>query len=46
MKIANFEQFMSRTRGGANKYNIVINCAGLGAGEMLGMPNDVKPIRG
>jgi hypothetical protein len=40
------DEFMSRVRGGASKFDIVINCAGLGAAKMLGKPEDAFPIRG
>ena len=42
----NLDEFLSRVKGGASKYDLVINCAGLGAGKMLGKPEDTFPIRG
>jgi D-amino-acid oxidase len=42
-KVDSLERFLV-TEGTA--YNVVVNCTGLGAGRLLGKPDDVYPIRG
>ena len=42
MKIPDLDEFLKSL----NKFGIVINCAGIGAGKLQGQPDDVIPIRG
>lgn len=44
-KVDNLDEFIS-PRGQGARFDIVINCTGIGAGKLLGVEDDVYPIRG
>ena len=45
-KIENLYEFVKRVKGGGSKYDIIINCSGLGGGKITGNDDDTFPIRG